>query len=134
MVVWSDSVDDIISSTLDLEGRLLKLVWRFRNGTSTPALNSSLSRASMFGSASRMSLSGHRKNTGIDIELTEKHSVADHTDNTSITKEKELEEGATEPAPRPTRIFTSIYIGIAVALATCALCFLSNATRADPFC
>jgi hypothetical protein len=131
MVVWSDSVDDIISSTLDLEGRLLKLVWRFRNGASTPAPNS-LSRASMFGSASRMSLSGHRKNTGTDIELTEKHSIADHTDNTSITKEKELEEGATEAAPRPTRIFAPIYIGIAVALATCALFFLSNAMLADP--
>ncbi|KAG8841497.1 hypothetical protein FRC20_005007, partial [Serendipita sp. 405] len=31
MVVWSDSVDDIIPSTLDLEGRLLKLVWKARH-------------------------------------------------------------------------------------------------------
>jgi hypothetical protein len=129
MVVWSDSVDDIISSTLDLEGRLLKLVWKFRNGATTPALNS-LSKASMFGSTSRTSLGGHRRNTGTDIELAEKNSLADHTDNTSTTKEpkeKELEEGATKAAPRPTRIFASIYVGIAVALATCALYFLSNA-------
>lgn len=118
MVVWSDSVDDIISSTLDLEGRLLKLVWKFRNGASTPGPNS-LSRASMFGSASRMSLGG-RKATGTDIELTEKNSIADHTDDASASaKETQLEEGAVKAAPRPTRLFASIYIGIAVALATC---------------
>jgi hypothetical protein len=136
MVVWSDSVDDIIPSCLDLEGRLLKLVWKARHGStyngSSTNLNNTLSRHSMFGmsgsaTASRMSL-GMRKPTGTntDIELTEKNSMAELTSpnemssSMTMAKEKELEAGGvTGPAPRPTKILASIYIGIAVALSTC---------------
>ncbi|PVF94594.1 hypothetical protein CPB86DRAFT_776587 [Serendipita vermifera] len=131
MVVWSDSVDDIIPSCLDLEGRLLKLVWKARHGStmngSSTNLNT-LSRASMFGiggsaAASRMSL-GMRKPTGTttDIELTEKNSMADLNSGNEMSSTKEIKEleagGATGPAPRPTKILAAIYIGIAVALST----------------
>jgi hypothetical protein len=132
MVIWSDSVDDIISSTLDLEGRLLKLVWRGRNGGSSSALNlnaNTFSRASMLGSSSRMSLNAARKSLGPDIELTEKVSVVDPTPDNLSAKDKELEAGAHAPAPRPTRVFAAIYIGIAVALSVCRLLCTSYAER-----
>lgn len=130
MVVWSDSVDDIISSTLDLEGRLLKLVWKARHGGSTSGLNANtFSRASMFGSASRMSLNGQRKSLGPDIELTEKVSVADQTPDTLSAKDKELEAGYNAPVPRPTRVYAAIYVGIAVALAVCTLLCTSSVER-----
>jgi hypothetical protein len=66
MVVWSDAVDDIISSVLDIEARLLKLVWKQRPGAASPA---SLTRASVFGSQSRSSLPNKKL---ADIELLEK--------------------------------------------------------------
>ncbi|CCA68526.1 hypothetical protein PIIN_02390 [Serendipita indica DSM 11827] len=121
MIVWSDSVDNIVASTLDLESRLLKLVWKSRNGATNTTSLTPLSGTSAFASTpSRMSLSATRKNTimtGTDIELTEKAaSMADNHDVISL-KEKELEAGA-KPAPRPTRTFAAIYIGIAVALST----------------
>jgi hypothetical protein len=129
MVVGSDSVDDIISSTLDLEGRLLKLVWKARHAPpgSTPALHKSASRTSMFGNASRMSFNATRKNIGTDIELTEKASgsIVGDMEARSV-KEQELESGVYTPTPRPTRIFASIYIGIAVALSTCTWLPLSS--------
>lgn len=133
MVVWSDSVDDIISSTLDLESRLLKLVWKGRHGGSSTALNintNTLSRASMLGSASRMSLNNaQRKSLGPEIELTEKVSAVDQTPDELSAKDKELEAGYSTPAPRPTRVFAAIYVGIAVALAICTLLCTSSVER-----
>ncbi|KAG8810640.1 hypothetical protein FRC17_002848, partial [Serendipita sp. 399] len=130
MIVWSDSVDDIIPSTLDLESRLLKLVWRARHGISggtlTPNIPGTPSPGSTFG-GSRMSLSGPRRTllmstgTGTDIELTEKIASMDQTPSADIAslKDKELEAGlANKPTPRPTKVYAAIYIGIAVALST----------------
>lgn len=67
------------------------------------------------------------KSVGNDIELAEKGgvtiSMAEYPDLTpdtlGDTKEKELENGVAKPTPRPTRIYASIYVGIAVALSTC---------------
>lgn len=120
MIVWSDTVDDIIPATLDIEGRLLKLVWKQRPGSATPGAAGSLSRTSMFGSASRMSLA--RTKAG-DIELAEKGSAGEAgTPDSASDREKELEEGAAKPAPRPTRILMPIYIGLATALTACEFC------------
>jgi hypothetical protein len=70
-----------------------------------------------------MSFNATRKNAGTDIELTEKASG--DTEVRSV-KEQELESGVYTPIPRPTRIFAAIYIGIAVALSTCAWLPLSS--------
>jgi len=119
MVVWSDTVDDIISSVLDVEARLLKLVWKERPG-------------SMTGPLIRASVSGLRPHSSLpnkpvgDIELTEKGPmgslVVPSQESLNVTKDKGLEEGA-KVTPRPTRIIAPIYIGLATALSACKLSF-----------
>ena len=127
LVVWSDTVNDIISSVLDIEARLLKLVWKERPGAASPG---PLNRASVFGSQSHTSLTN--KKAG-DIELLEKGPTGSidvpSPDTLSVTKEKELEEGL-KVTPRPTRILAPIYIGLATALSACGLPFT---TRSQPF-
>ena len=112
IVVWSDAVDDIISSVLDIEARLLKLVWKQRPGAATPG---SLTRASVFPSQSRTSLAIKKL---ADIELAEKSVDASSPDVLSVTKDRELEQGL-KVIPRPTRILAPIYIGLATALSAC---------------
>ena len=123
MVVWSDAVGDIISSVLDVEARLLKLVWKQRPGAATP---NSLLRASVFASMSHSSLPN--KKVG-DIELTEKDPMGNldvpSRGPSSVTKDKELEEGV-KLIPRPTRILAPIYVGLATALSACELSFTAS--------
>ncbi len=115
IVVWSDAVDDIISSVLDIEARLLKLVWKQRPGAATPG---SLTRASVFPSQSRSSLVIKKL---ADIELAEKSVDISSPDVlSSVTKDRELEQGL-KVIPRPTRVLAPIYIGLATALSACEL-------------
>lgn len=123
MVVWSDAVGEIISSVLDIEARLIKLVWKQRPGAGTP---NSLMRASVFGSQSHSSLPNKKIS---DIELTEKDSMGNldvpSRRTSTVTKDKELEEGV-KVIPRPTRILAPLYIGLATALSACTLSFTTS--------
>ena len=128
MVVWSDAVGDIISSVLDVEARLLKLVWKQRPGAATP---NSLIRASVLGSQSYSSLANKKVS---DIELTEKDPTGNlpvpSPDTSTVTKDKELEEGV-KRIPRPTRILAPIYIGLSIALSACELSFTTSSRTLD---
>ena len=73
LVVWANSLDDIIPTCRDFEDKLIKLVWNQRSSA----------LASLTSSAAP-------SNTGSDVNLTEKPSpVVNEKDVAAIVKEKE---------------------------------------------
>jgi hypothetical protein len=140
LVVWADRIDDIIPSCNDFEQRLIKLVWRERPstlqttlpsgspGSSTRlGLNSSSTRLPLSASATRLPLTGSRSSFAPtafgnvpppDIEARFKESEG-HGSDIEKASLSTVDGKPFGPVSRPTRIYASVYIGLATALAAC---------------
>jgi hypothetical protein len=146
LVVWSDSLDNIIPTCHDFEERLIKLLWRSR-----PAVGSTLS-ASGHGSVSG-SVSGH-SNSGSpsaaqpsrlsamlgsnNMGSVSQASLADpekgigggsggkttKTVRTWYGRKRTITVDPDAPDDRPTRQFAPFYNGVAAGLSMCKHCGL----------
>ncbi|EIN05530.1 hypothetical protein PUNSTDRAFT_122407 [Punctularia strigosozonata HHB-11173 SS5] len=153
LIVWSDSLDQIIPTCHDFEERLIKLLWRSRpHALGVPSASSH--HNSVDGSVSGHSLSGlnaaqaptpSRRGTlgymgsamgsSVSLGLGDPEKSAGLGEKRTITKTKrtwygrkrtvvvEVDEEDLGPEERPARLFSPFYNGIAAGL---ALVFMGN--------
>jgi hypothetical protein len=151
LIVWSDSLDQIIPTCHDFEERLIKLLWRSRPHTlGLPSASSH--HNSVDGSVSGHSLSGlnnaqapmpSRRGTmgymgsamgsSVSLGLADPEKGIGYGEKRTVEKTKrtwygkkrtvvvEVDDGL--PEPRPARLFAPFYNGIAAGL---ALVFVGN--------
>jgi hypothetical protein len=144
LVVWSDSLDNIIPTCHDFEERLIKLLWRSRPTMGT--LSGSSHQGSVAGSVSGHSHHGSpnaQQPTRLSVMMganpnasMSQASLADpekigsssgakktKTVRTWYGRKKTVEYDPEEKDPRPTRYFAPFYNGIAAGL---SLFFMAN--------
>jgi hypothetical protein len=134
LVVWSDTLDNIIPLCRDFEDNLIKLVWARRHSLTSIIPGQSLGGTSAFTSAI---------NSTSDVITHEKpqEDVREVDPAPEITKSsggslwgwrlgsRAKQASARDPekggaSSRPTRYFAPVYGGLGLALSTCKLCDL----------
>ncbi|KAK7018371.1 Glyco-trans-2-like domain-containing protein [Favolaschia claudopus] len=91
LIIWSDSIDDIVPLTSDFEEKLMKLVWRARSGvrpTPSASLISSGSVGSLATPRTPASASGPPSTTASDVNLNLNANLAPATPPPAVVVEK----------------------------------------------
>lgn len=130
LIVWSDSLDQIVPLVSEFEQKIMKLVWRCRPTPTTSSIVPSSGAPSIIG--------------GSNVNLTEKHSqpIVDAAtavlEATEKAKPKPKKRGCwgwggqkdvpasgaadpekAGPQPRPVRLFAPFYGGLGLGLSVC---------------
>jgi hypothetical protein len=141
LVVWSDTLDNIIPTCHDFEERLIKLLWRSRPPMS--ALSHSSHQGSQTGSVSghshsamaqpsRLSALANAAVAGSAVSLNDPEKGLDSdrkvtkTRRTWYGRKRTIVIDPTEPEARPARLFAPFYNGIAAGL---SFVFIGNGVR-----
>ena len=140
LVVWSDSLDNIIPLCRDFEDHLIKLVWARRHSLMSIAPGPSIP-ATPAGTSADNSVA----NSASDVQLNEKPQEQETAQAPASSPEpnakpvsggslwgwrigskakqalapRDLEQGGA--SARPTRYFAPVYGGLGLALSTCAV-------------
>lgn len=117
LVVWSDSLDNIIPIARDFEDRLIRLLWRTR-----PPLSSSQDLSF----SHPLSVSTHSDKL-LDTNLTPHSTLPDEKQSLKrtwygrvIPDSKDPEKAKKKINPRPIMLYAPLYNGLSAALALCS--------------
>jgi hypothetical protein len=134
LVVWSDTLDNIIPLCRDFEDNLIKLVWARRHSLTSIIPGQSLGGTSAFTSAinSTSDMITHEKQQE-DVREIEPAPEITKSSGGSLwgwrLGSRAKQASARDPekggaSSRPTRYFAPVYGGLGLALSTCKLCDL----------
>lgn len=124
LVVWSYSLDNIISTCRDFDEKLIQLAWKHRS-----AFTSLASSAVASANASHANLNDWSRQPAInekevaalakEKELQPKRKKRSCGLGYFVSDKNDVEKTAHGPSHRPVRLFAPFYSGLAAALSTC---------------
>jgi cellulose synthase/poly-beta-1,6-N-acetylglucosamine synthase-like glycosyltransferase len=137
LIVWTDSLENIVAQCKEFEEKLMKLVWRSRPTTiASSFINTNPSSVSPSTAGSNVNLTEKAQMQGMNPELvatvTEEESTEPPakrgfwswklSDAKSPTPRSDAEKGLSSLQSRPIRYFAPVYIGFSAGLSVFFIC------------